>query len=101
MLVYSVFFYHVQTDTGRIIIREHNHDQNCPLIYNKLVHKYSNSPEAQMNAQELFTNITNLRLDENCKSTATNFLNICKGLYLQIEEVVPLDEHEGPTFKKK
>lgn len=51
--MYSVFLQHIQTSAGKLIIRQHSQDQNCKVIYKELVKKYSKSPEAQANAQEI------------------------------------------------
>ena len=82
-------------------MRQYSPTQDCRKIYSLLVEKYSKSPEAQANAQDIRYKITNLRLDKNWKGTSTAFLNLWKNLYLQLEDLVPLEEQDTPSVKKK
>ena len=99
--VYTVLLQHVQTAAGKIIVREHADSRDARSTYLKLLDRYSKSPEAQANAQEIRNKISNLKLDNTWKSTAASFINLWKSLYLQLEDMTPLEEHETSIVKKK
>ena len=97
---YSVFVTHILTASGKNIVREFSKTGDAQSIYKRLLSRYTDSPEAKSNAQELKNKLAILRLDDTWHSTTSAFLNHWRSLYLQLEDMTNPEDHSTPSQKK-
>ncbi|HET7637806.1 MAG TPA: hypothetical protein VFK47_03615, partial [Ktedonobacteraceae bacterium] len=98
--VYSVFVTHVLTASGKNIVREYTHSGDAQAIYKRLLQRYTNSPEAKSNAQDLKNKLAVLHVDDTWKNTATAFLNHWSSLNLQLDEITKKADQATPEQRK-
>jgi hypothetical protein len=72
--MYSVFIQHVLTPEGKTIVKQHSDSGNAQKIFQQLLHKYEQSPEARLNAIELRAKLATFIYDDTWKSTTSAFL---------------------------
>ena len=87
---FSIFVTHIQTASGKNIVREFTKTGDAQAIYKRLLSRYTDSPEAKSNAQELKNKLALLRLDDTWHSTCSSFLNHWRSLNLQLEDLTCL-----------
>jgi len=62
--MYSVFIQHVLTPEGKTIVKHHSDSGDAQKIFQQLLHKYEQSPEARLNAIELRAKLATFIYDE-------------------------------------
>jgi len=73
--VYSVFNRCVLIDTGKSIVREHEHDYNAQAVYTKeLVQQATTSTKAKLSCDKLVIELTTLLLDSTWRGTHEGFV---------------------------
>jgi hypothetical protein len=74
--VYQIFERTLLTDEGKTIVRAHEDDYNAQEVYKKLVAHYKQSTKASLNAGDMLTYITSVRLDDGSwKGSSLGFVN--------------------------
>ena len=97
---YSVFVTHIQTASGKNIVREYSKTGDAQSIYRRLLTRYTDSPEAKSNAQELKNKLALLRLDDTWRGTTSSFLNHWRSLNLQLDDMTPSCDLPTPSQRK-
>jgi hypothetical protein len=85
--VYSVFNRCVQTDTGKSIVREHDHDYNAQAVYTKLVQQATTSTKAKLSCDKLVIELTTSLLDSTWRGTHEGFVLMWKEKMRLLEDM--------------
>ena len=90
--VYAVLLKTLQTDYGRALVREHEHDKDAQQILYELHQHRTDSELSQAEVLRFITYVANLKLTENWRGTTTQFLLHSKEQLRLLDSLVPLDE---------
>ena len=72
--VYAVLLNTLQTDYGRALVREHEHDKDAQQILYELHQHHTDSELSRAEVLRLTTYVSNLKLTDNWRGTTTQFL---------------------------
>ena len=81
-------------------MREYSKTGDAQSIYRRLLTRYTDSPEAKSNAQELKNKLALLRLDDTWRGTTSSFLNHWRSLNLQLDDMTPSCDLPTPSQRK-
>jgi hypothetical protein len=73
--MYSVFDYTLQTDKGKEIVIDHEHDQDGQLVYQDLYNHYTKSIDATLKSDELREYITSTTYSNSWKGNSSTFIH--------------------------
>ena len=90
--VYAVLLKTHQTDYGRALVREHEHDKEAQQILYELHQQHTDSELSRAEVLWLTTYVPNLKLTDNWRGTTTQFLLHFKEQLRLLDSLVPLDE---------
>jgi hypothetical protein len=85
--VYSIFNRCVQTDTGKSIVREHDHDYNARAVYTMLVQQATTSTKAKLSRDKLVIELTTSLLDSTWRGTHEGFVLMWKEKMRLLEDM--------------
>jgi hypothetical protein len=97
--VYSVFNRCVQTDTGKSIVREHEHDYNAQAVYTKLVQQATTSTKAKLSRDKLVIELTTSLLDSTWRGTHEGFVLMWKEKMRLLEDMTSSQYHYADEVK--
>jgi hypothetical protein len=97
--VYSVFNRCVQTDTGKSIVREHDHDYNAQAVYTKLVQQATTSTKAKLSRDKLVIELTTSLLDSTWRGTHEGFVLMWKEKMRLLEDMTSSQYHYADEVK--
>jgi hypothetical protein len=97
--VYSVFNRCVQTDTGKSIVREHEHDYNAQAVYTKLVQQATTSTKAKLSRDKLVIEITTSLLVSVWRGTHEGFVLMWKEKMRLLEDMTSSQYHYADEVK--
>ena len=100
--VYSILEAKVQTDMGKMIVRDHEHDYDAQSVYRKLMQHHLTSTKASMKSSLLLSYITSAKLGNNgdWKGTTENFILHWQNQVRLYERQVPKSDHFSDMLKK-
>jgi hypothetical protein len=88
------------TDNTKMFVREHYHDQDAQKVIGKLLQFMKNSPRNTMEINRLTKNITSLKLDNNWRGTAEQFLLHFQEQFRLLDDLVSPAEKMCPRFRR-
>ena len=92
--MYAVLEEKVQTDWGKLIIRQYEVDYNAQRAYKDLLDHHRTSTKAIMNSADILSYITSARLGSGeWKGFTENFIINWQNQVQQYEHLVPLSDH--------
>ena len=101
VFMYAVFNTTIRTSIGQTFVREHSHDFNARMVFEKLDDHYTKSTTAGYTKIDLLGKVTGgLKLDENWKSSTQGFVLHWKECMRKYEEVAPSSEHIHDDLKR-
>ena len=90
--VYAVLLKALQTDYGRALVREHEHDKDAQQVLYELHQHHKDSELSGAEVLQLTTYMANLKLTDNWRGIPTQFLLHFKEQLRLLDSLVPLDE---------
>ena len=90
--VYAVLLKTLQTDYGRALVQEHEHDKDAQQILYELHQHHTDSELSRAEVLRLITYVANLKLTDNWRGTTTQFLLHFKEQLRLLDSLVPMDE---------
>ena len=89
---YAVLLKTLQTDYGRALVQEHEHDTDAQQILYELHHHHTDSELSRAEVLRLTTHVANLKLTDNWRGTTTQFLLHFKEQLRLLDRLVPMDK---------
>ena len=90
--IYALLLKTLQTDYGRALVREHDHDTDAQQILYELHQHHTDSELSRPEVLRLTTYVANLKLTDNWRGTTTQFLLNFKVQVRLLDSLVPMDE---------
>jgi len=92
--MFAVFDQTILTDTGKVLVCEHESDFNAQMVYAEIVKIYLKSTKASLDSSSLLCNITSVHLGSGIwKGSTYSFILHWQDQVCLYEKQVPATDH--------